>query len=124
MKTLQENYQVFVLLCVCPSDKPISRRMKIFYISISALCATVVFTALISSSVYFLKNYSIDLEGAIFAVAQIVAAFVISSTLIIAHFKRHDIKKIFNDIQSHYDACKYRTKFSFSYLKINYLLKI
>lgn len=106
MKRLKEIYWIFVILGICPPDKPIERWLKIFSNFISIYCLTIFFIALISSIFYFLKYFSTDLASAIIAVYQIVGAIIGLYLLIMAHIKRHDIKMIFNDIQTFYDACK------------------
>lgn len=106
MKPLQEIHWIFVILGICPPSKPIGRWLKIFNNSFSIFCLTILFIASISSSIYFIKYFSIDLLSAICAVYQIVGAVISIYTLITAHVKYLDIKKIFNDIQTFYNASK------------------
>lgn len=106
MKALEENYKIFVLLGICPSDKPISRWMEIVHISISVFCAIFLIGCLISSSVYCLNTFLIDLGNGIFSVCQILGNVTSLYFIIIAHIIRHDIKKVFNDVQAFDEASK------------------
>lgn len=106
MKLLKENYETFVLLGICSPDKSINRWLKIFYGFISVFCLIILFIGFVSSSIYFIKYFSINLANAICVVYHIVASSVIIYSLILAHIKRGGIEKIFDHFQTFYDACK------------------
>lgn len=108
MKPLKENYKIFVLLGICPPDKPISRRMSIFHILFSVFCTINLFVGLIGSTVFCLKNFSSDLGNGIFGIGQMFATGTCLHALITAHIKRHEIKKIFDDFQTFVDASKFQ----------------
>lgn len=107
MKPLKQNYKVFVLLGICPSAEPTTSWIKTVHIFLSIFCFTILSSILISSILFCVKNFTSDLPNAIVAVIQIVAAVTSIYSLIIAHFKRDDIKKIFDDFQTIYDESKY-----------------
>lgn len=107
MEPLQQIYEIFTYLGIYPLNKnPLCRWRKSFQILISLTVFTILLISLISSTVYFIKKFSIDLVNAICAAYQIVGAGTNLYSFIIAHRKRHDLKEIFNEFQTFYDASK------------------
>lgn len=100
MKLLQEIYQSFMLLGICPPEQSISHWMTILHIFISVFCACFSLGGLISSTVFCIKHFSIDLESSIYAFSTITSSTMSLYSLIIAHIKRNDIKQMFNDFQT------------------------
>lgn len=106
MRPLEENYRLFVVLCICPSAKSINCLMKMFNILISISCIFIEFIALIASFAFVLKYFSINLEIAICACYQIGAGFIVIYSLITAFIKRDDFKETFERFQDFYDTSK------------------
>lgn len=106
MKSLKENYRIFILLGICSPDKPIKYWMKLIYILISVFCAMVFVANFLSSFIYFERYISNDLADSICVVYQIIGAVIGFYSLVIAHVKRQNIKKIFENVKAFYNACK------------------
>lgn len=107
MKPLQDSYNIFVHLCICPPIKLISRRKKMFNIFLSIFCPTLLIIGLIGSFVYFIRNFRSDLASTICAINQIFGTLIGLYTLFMAHVKRRDIKQMFDNFQTFYDASKW-----------------
>lgn len=106
MKPLQKIYRIFVLLGVCPPAKRISLWMKLFNVSVSIICPILLLISLISSAVFCLKYFSIDLVNAICAIYPVSGLATGLFSLFRVHIKRRDIKKIYDDFQTFYDTSK------------------
>lgn len=106
MKPLQDSYRIFAFLCICPSEKPISRWNFYFNILISILSLSLVFIGLIASSAFVSKYLSINLTNALCACYQIAAGISAIYSFITAFIKRDDLKETFDKFQTFYDTCK------------------
>lgn len=106
MKILQDNNRIFVLLGICPSVETKRRWINIFHILFSVFCLICCLSTLISSLVYFISYLSTDFAEAICTVHQIIGSVTCLYTLVIAHVKCHDLKKLFDNLQAIYNASK------------------
>lgn len=106
MKPLQENNRTFTLLGICSTAKSMDRWKILFYIFVSISCPSISFIGLIASSVFFLRNFTTDLANTICVGYEIVAMMIALYSLIIAHIKRDDLKRIFDDFQDFYNTSK------------------
>lgn len=110
MKPLQQSYQRFVVLGICPQVEPISRGRKIVNAFVPIFCPTVLFITCTASFLFFMKYVTTDLERAICACLQIAGAVNPLFTLFTAHIIRSDIKKSFDYFQMFHDKCKLKKK--------------
>lgn len=106
MKRLKEIYQIFVLLCICPPVKSLKFRIKMIYILISVFCSILLICALIANAVYLMRNLLTDLASTVCAIYQVVALVSGLYSFFLAHVKRHDFKRDFDDFQTFYDTSK------------------
>lgn len=113
MERLQENYQIFVLLSVCPSEKPVNRWITWRNISISIICLTLLLIGFTASFIFIQRNYSIDLPNTICACYQIFSTMTGIYLLVATYIKRAEIKAIFNAFQDFFNASKLFSFFFF-----------
>lgn len=103
MKFLENIYRILVLLYICPNRKSTKRWIKIRNILFLALNVAFGFLSLLWSMAFIVKYFTIDLSNALSAGFQVGATFFVFYTIIVALFLRHDIAKVFDDIQTIYD---------------------
>lgn len=106
MKPMHEINRRFVLLCICPPDKPLNRRTKLFNISFVILNLIIMMYLLFGSMFFCARNFSTDLVHTICAVLQICVAFLGLNSLFTAFIKRSNNKNIFDAYQTFYNASK------------------
>lgn len=107
MKISEKIHQNFILLCIYPNRDPTSRWIKSRNLLILTLNLFLMFGS-ISSSLVFIKMYfNIDLARSLVAAYQIGATGPVGYTLSAGFLLRKDIAKIFDDIQTIYDLCKF-----------------
>lgn len=106
MKPLHENYRIFVLLGICPPDKPITHQMRWLNVTILISFPAIMLFMLTGSFVFIVKHILTDLAMAICACFQIGAVGMALYLFITAYVKRNDLKEIFDNYQAFYNTSK------------------
>lgn len=106
MIPLNRSYQLFTLLCICPTDPLANRWIKLKYISFSISAIGVVFLGNISSYIFIGKYLKINLVDSLYACLQSAGFTTALLTLLTAFIQRNKIMNIFNDFQNFYDSSK------------------
>lgn len=98
MKPLKTFHCLLTWLCMCAADKSASVRMRILYIGVVSMIFALNLFCLVSNLIFFIKFFSTDLKGALFAFMSIYGNFAILWTLINAFRARHKINEIFESL--------------------------
>lgn len=116
MKTLKKNYQLFILLNICPPDNTISDRMKLFNRFVSILCPTMVCMAYVVSAGFVAQAFLTDLTNTICAIFQISELTASLYTFLMAHINRKNITEMFNNFETFYNTSKFKAHLNLNHL--------
>lgn len=106
MKSLEVIQSIFTWYCICPVDKDAFHLVKsLRIVSILIFYIVEIFTIL-ASVAYFSKNFSIDLENALYGFFQVVILMNAMYALTIGLAIRKDIQRIFKEFQICYEKSK------------------
>lgn len=106
MMPLETNRRILILFCLYPFDKNTRPHLKLLYTIFSLSIFLINVCALVSSTVFFFKFLSINLEESFYSLFQITGIFGVICLVINAYFSRNKILEIFNGLTDIYDACK------------------
>lgn len=110
MKPFERSYDIFALICICPTDRSANKWIKFRNIAFSFMAFLFMFTTQIGSYTFIIKYIKTDLVRAIFAVLQAAALTETVYTIITAYLLRNEIQSIFVAFQTFYDSGIYFTK--------------
>lgn len=103
MKPLKLSYRIFVWLYICPSESPTLHWTKLFGLGFSIVLAIIFALLFIGSAVFCQQNVYNNLEIALFAILQMIAAATLIHSFFTAHILRREIVYIFQSLQRIYD---------------------
>lgn len=106
IQSLVTNRRLLAWLCLYPAPGATSSLKRSAYIVLSAVVCFSTICALASSTAYFIKFMSTDLEESLCALFQVSCFSNVTYVIIVAYFLKSKIVAILNDLDSIYDACK------------------
>lgn len=122
MKPLATNRQVLTWLCICPSDQNTSALKKTFFTILALVSFALVFSFLVSSIVFFLKNVSIDLENGLYALVQIACSFDSVYMFAVVFISRKKINRFLQTLVTIYEESKLKKFISWASNFSNFIL--
>lgn len=107
MIALGENRRVFTLLGMCPVNEGNNHSLKYYrFISIATFYVVQV-SMLLSSTIFFVKYVSSDLENALYAFFQSVGMFSSIYAMTLGIILNQKIYEIFKNYEQFYGKCEY-----------------
>lgn len=106
MKPLKTTQQILKVLHVLPHEDHRSRFKKIMCIAFGTFVFAINLFILISSVIFFIKNFTIDLEASLDALSQIFAFTSVVYSTCMAYLIRDKIDGIFQELSIIYSKCK------------------
>lgn len=104
MKPLITIQKALTLLCICRADETKRKWIKFVYVVLTSVILAVKVSFFCSSTAFFLKNMSSDLDAALFALLQMVAGLAAIYTLIVALVIRYKIRDTIKNLTDIYDT--------------------
>lgn len=98
MNPLQTAKQVLTWLCVLPADETVSERKKLLYRGLVYVVFVSMVSSLLASVAFFIKFMNIDLEEALFALAQVGGTSAMGNIIIATYFLYPKIIAIFEKL--------------------------
>lgn len=106
MKPLVTAKRMLTWLSVFPIDKNVSITKRLGYMSFTAIILTCLLSAMISSSVFFVKYISIDLQQSLYAVLHLTLVVQALYMYAVIYRMRNKTKLAFEHLTNIYDQCK------------------
>lgn len=106
MNPLISCRRVLTSLCIYPADNTLNKLQKRKRIITSLAIMVLLVTGLVASFAYAVKFKSTDLNGALFALMQVLAFITVLTEYIVAFYKRDEIRDVIISITEIYDASK------------------
>lgn len=103
MKPLNLSYRIFVWLSMCHTENKASRWTKIIRFGLFLAIVTNFSLVFLSSVLFCQQNMFNNLEIAIFAIFQMIAAATLIHSMVTAYVLREEITNIFKSLQQIYD---------------------
>lgn len=97
--TLQRS---FVWICLCPIPEGTSKTSKIKYFAFCGFLIVNYNSCMITSSIHFFNNLSIDLKEALFSLFQVAASSSVLYQTLFVMFTRRSILDIFKNLSKIY----------------------
>lgn len=102
MRPLQTIERVLIWLCLLSADKPISNWTKLIYFVLTSVVVTSNMAFLATSVTIFMRFYSTDLDGSLYALFQITGILPIIAMIIVSFCLRKKIEMIFEKFRKIY----------------------
>lgn len=106
MEPFKTNRKMLTWFCLCPVDETATKWTKFGYIITTILTILPLTFMLITSIIYFLKYFEIDLEESLYGFFQIGGTLSLLYGFWAVLFSRNKMKAIFDDLSEIYRASK------------------
>lgn len=121
LKVFNRIQNVFILYCICPSSTA-NRWLKIFFIFFTILMIIILIISFIAGIGFFIRNFRIDLESALYSLIEIASGFISLNNTIFAFFMRKQIQNVIAQFQQIFDNselvyCFIKIKFKISMIR-------
>lgn len=107
MRPLATTQLMMTWLSMCSANESTTLLQKIVYIAHTLAVFIINLSSIATSSVYCIKYFSIDLNGAMFGIMVIIGDFGMIYFMIAAILMRHQIDGIFASSSTIYKSRKY-----------------
>lgn len=107
MKPLETSQRVMKWLYAFPKDEYASPSKRIAYFAFASIIFISSILSVTASTVFILKNLSINLEDTLFSLFHNIGALVTVYQSIATILLRHKLMAIFNDLLKIYDQSKH-----------------
>lgn len=110
-KPLEMSRQLLTWVGVFASVENTGKLKKLIYFSLSLFIFLALLSVSVSSAVFYCTFMAVDLEGSLYALAQITAFSSATYVIIVTFFVRHELRSIFDSLyqicQTSKDFCKH-----------------
>lgn len=113
IKPLAKIQRALTWLSVCSADESASLKEKRLYMVVTFFVMASIMSILVSSSVFFIKMLSIDLEQSLYALFQMTGLIAALNIIIATLIFRHEITNAFKNISNIFEICKYLVRENF-----------
>lgn len=106
MEPFKTNRKLLTWFCLCPADETANNWTKIGYITTTILTNLPLTFMLITSVIYFLTYFKIDIAESLYGFFQIGGTLSLLYGFWAVLFSRNKMKAIFDDLSEIYRASK------------------
>lgn len=111
MKPLAILRNVLTWMSVLPTDEHTSKWQRVVLKIIPMLLISGILSSLTSSSVFFWKFVSIDLEVSLYALIQVMGQLNMFNIVVVTLLSRHKIQAMFSNLDNIFNAIKGQYQF-------------